>query len=317
MPARTSIALNFRAEAYDFPDGSVDAGTVMSWLDKAGYAMAATWTRTNVVAAYVGNMRFQHSVPVESTVVVQARLIRTGKKTVHVQTRLLLPEQLDEDGKPTVSTQCVLIYTAVNDAGDPVPVPPWEPTTEGGLARRALAERRGVEHRAGEDALDTAVFPEPEDTSAEIVTLRFVASTKEVPRGGKVPGGTVLRWIDTAADVCAARWVGASVVAVFAGGVRFLREVRSGDLVEIEARLVHTTKRSVYVVIRARTGSRTSRDMHSFAHGVSVMVSTGADGKAREVPAWEATTAEEKVLEEMSVDLVELRNRVVYEWARS
>lgn len=317
MPARTSLALNFRAEAYDFPDGAVDAGTVMSWLDKAGYAMAATWTGTNVTAYYVGNMSFQYSVPVETTVVVQARLIRTGKRTVHVQTRLLLPERLDDEGKPTVSTQCVLAYTAVDDDGNIVPVPTWEPVTESAKARRDLAERRGEAHRTGEDALDTAEFPDKYETSAEVVTLRFIASSTDVPPGGKVPGGTVLRWIDTAADVCAARWIGQSVVAVFAGGVRFMHAVRARELIEIEARLVHTTARSVYVVIRARTGARTSREMTPFAHGVSVMVTTGAVGRAQPVPQWEPATEEERALEQMSVELVELRNRVVYEWART
>ena len=40
MP-RSSVALQFRAEAYDHPDGSVDAGTVMTWIDKTAYAAAA------------------------------------------------------------------------------------------------------------------------------------------------------------------------------------------------------------------------------------------------------------------------------------
>src|SRR5690625_2034336 len=60
MRSRSSITLHFRAEAYDHPSGYVDAGTVMSWLDKAGYAAAATWAGSNVVATYIGNMRFGH-----------------------------------------------------------------------------------------------------------------------------------------------------------------------------------------------------------------------------------------------------------------
>src|SRR5699024_3633406 len=92
MRSRSSITLHFRAEAYDHPSGYVDAGTVMSWLDKAGYAAAATWAGSNVVATYIGNMKFGHPVPVDTQITAQARLIYTEDTQVHVQGRLTLPE---------------------------------------------------------------------------------------------------------------------------------------------------------------------------------------------------------------------------------
>mgnify|MGYP006189876661 CR=1 FL=1 len=102
--------------------------------------------------------------------------------------------------------------------------------------------------------------PAPDgELTAETVVLRFIANTREVYPGEKVQAGAVMRWIDEAANVCATRWSGLPVVAVFAGGVRFYQPVRVGDLVEIEARLVHTSARSMHVSIRARAGDRRER----------------------------------------------------------
>ena len=42
--------------------------------------------------------------------------------------------------------------------------------------------------------------------TAPRATLRFLAAPTDVNWGGKVHGGTVMRWIDEAAYVCAAGW---------------------------------------------------------------------------------------------------------------
>ncbi|MFC7401674.1 acyl-CoA thioesterase [Citricoccus sp. GCM10030269] len=314
MPTHSSIALQFRAEAYDHPDGSVDAGTVMTWIDKTAYASAASWSGTNVVSSYVGNMHFAHPVPVETRVIVQSRVVLTGRTSVHVQTRVVLPEVKDENGKSTVSTECVMIYVAVDADGNSIPVRPWEPETPEEIERARLAELRGNIRREVEEAMIAAPPPVDELTS-ESVFLRFVAATREVYPGEKVQGGTVMRWIDEAANVCASRWSGLNVVAVFAGGVRFYQPVRVGDLVELEARLVHTSPRSMHVSVRARAGDRRDRELSLIAHGLTVMVSTGADGRAMPVRQWSAETEQDQALERRALELVGLRNKAAHEWA--
>lgn len=315
MRARNSISLQFRAEAYDYPDGYVDAGTVMDWLDKTGYAAAATWARATVLTNYVGNMRFKHSVPVETTVLVQARLIYTGRHSVHVQTRLVLPESVDDSGEPIVSTECVMVYVAVDQSGQKQKVRQWEPSTEKAKKRQQIAQHRVKEHEASEKTLAAVEFPDVAETTAEVLTLRFVANSADTYLGEMIQGGTVMRWLDEAADVCAARWSLKHVVAVFAGGVRFYNSVYAGDLVEVEARLVHTSARSMHVVVRAWSGSRRSQELNTVARGVSVMVSAGKEGRAQEVPQWVPSTEDERELEQACVDLVNMRNRLDYDWS--
>jgi acyl-CoA hydrolase len=312
MP-RSTVALQFRAEAYDHPDGSVDAGTVMTWIDKTAYAAAASWSGGDVVGSYVGNMHFANPVPVETRVIVEARVVHTGRTSVHVQTRVLLPDIRDENGKPVVCTECVMVYVAVDAAGTPVPVRPWEPSTQEDREHEQMAMARQTIRREIEDALVGAPFRG--EMTAETVVLRFIASTREVYPGEKVQAGVMMRWIDEAANVCASRWSGLPVVAVFAGGVRFYQPVRVGDLVEIEARLVHTSPRSMHVSVRARAGDRREREPRLIAHGLTVMVSTGADGRAVPVKQWRAVTEQDQALERRALELVGLRNKAAHEWA--
>jgi acyl-CoA hydrolase len=312
MP-RSSVALQFRAEAYDHPDGSVDAGTVMTWIDKTAYAAAASWSGGDVVGSYVGNMHFANPVPVETRVIVEARVVHTGRTSVHVQTRVLLPDTRDENGKAVVCTECVMVYVAVDPAGAPIPVRPWEPGTEEDREHEQMAMARQTIRREIEEALVGAPFLG--EMTAETVVLRFIANTREVYPGEKVQAGAVMRWIDEAADVCASRWSGLPVVAVFAGGVRFYQPVRVGDLMQIEARLVHTSPRSMHVSVRARAGDRREREPKLIAHGLTVMVSTGADGKAVPVKQWRAVTEQDQSLERRALELVGLRNKASHEWA--
>ena len=203
MRSRSSITLHFRAEAYDHPSGYVDAGTVMSWLDKAGYASAATWAGSNVVANYIGNMRFGHPVPVDTQIAAQARLIYTEGTQVHVQARLALPEVLGDDGEPTVATWVVIVYEAIDAQGEPRVVKEWEPRTEAGHRRRAIAKTRAIEHARGEDALVQVSFPTIGDYRRSVL-LSFIAHAAEVTPGFRLQGGALMNWLDEAA-LCARR----------------------------------------------------------------------------------------------------------------
>lgn len=353
MARRSSVALQFRAESYDHPDGTVDGGTVMTWIDKTAYAAAASWSGTNVVTSYVGNMHFAHPVPVETRVVVQARVVHTGATSIHVQTRVILPDlpggpagsaeaaggvsaagvsrgaaggggaagATGADGagteppsaEPVVCTECVMVYVSVDERHRAQPVRPWEPDTPAQMERERLAKIRSHMRREVEELIASA--PRPEGSTAERIVLRFLAATKDVYPGETIQGGAVMRWIDEAADVCASRWCGESVVAVFAGGVRFYEPVHVGDLVELEARLVHTGPRSMHVSVQARAGDRRNPVPSLIAHGLAVMVATGEDGRAQEIRQWVPTTEADRVIERRAVELVGLRNRFAHEWA--
>lgn len=86
-----------------------------------------------------------------------------------------------------------------------------------------------------------------------IVRFRFLAEPTDVNFGGKVHGGMVMKWIDQASYACAAQWSGHYCVTVSANAIRFIRPILVGQLITVEARIVHTGKSSmhIYVVVRA------------------------------------------------------------------
>ena len=86
-----------------------------------------------------------------------------------------------------------------------------------------------------------------------IVEFRFLAEPTDVNFVGKVHGGIVMKWIDQASYACAAQWSKRYCVTVSANAIRFIRPVLVGQLISVEARIVHTGKSSmhIYVVVRA------------------------------------------------------------------
>src|SRR5690606_1039674 len=110
------------------------------------------------------------------------------------------------------------------------------------------------------------------------------------------------------------RWAGKPAVAVFAGGVQFYHGVYVGDVVEIEARIVHTTERSMYLVVRAWSGKPEQRDLRPVAQSIAIMV-VAEEGKAEPIPSWQPQTEAEKQLQQRAIELVSMRNKNVYEWS--
>lgn len=312
-----ALSLDFRADSFDHPSGIVDAGTAIAWIDKVGYAVAASWSGSFVRARYMGNMQFRHPVPVDRPATVQARVVHTAGSDVHVQTRLLLPELPDAAGAPTVCTSSIAVYTAEED-GALLTVPEWVPSTPAQLERDEQARRSTVARRRVERAMAALPFPASAADLEEMTTLSFLAPATEATVGGTVNAGALMRWVDEAAGVCAARWTGhENVVAVFAGGVRFVRNVRVGDLVRVDALLVHTSERSMQVALRVYSGRRTSLQPRLVAHSISVMVDVSPEGRAREVRRYEPRSDAAKRLETSAVELVRLRSEVGSAWTSS
>jgi acyl-CoA hydrolase len=83
------------------------------------------------------------------------------------------------------------------------------------------------------------------------ITLRFLAEPSTINFGGKVHGGTVMKWIDEAGYACATRWAKRYCVTVSVGSIRFQRPIMIGDLVEVQARLAYTGSTSMNIAVEA------------------------------------------------------------------
>ncbi|GAA3063675.1 MULTISPECIES: acyl-CoA thioesterase [Actinomycetes] len=302
MSRRSTIELTFQEVKGTSKETTVAGGVVVDWIDKTAYACAASWTRTACVTSYVGNMHFTTPVPRDTPVTVQARVVHTGRTSVHIQTRVLV--QHPEQGW-LVCTECYMIYVAVGDDGEAVTVAPFEPSSDLELRRSVDATQRMVYRRQVEETISS--MPEDMGTS-EALTLRFLADTDEKYPDGKIRGGAVMKWMDRAAEICAERYSGYDVAAVLTGGVRFYRPITTGDLVEVDARLVLTGSKSMHVLVRVRAGARWEKHPEVVAYGLPVMVAPDGAGSARHITPWQPISDEDHAIAEKARRLRDLRN---------
>lgn len=298
------VTLRFLAAPTDKGhSGSVDAGTVLEWVDKAAYAAAVGWSKSYCVTAYVGNIHFADPVNVGDMVEVTATIVYTGRTSMHIQT--VVSSGDPKGGTPTMRSQCLVIFVAVGPDGRPVPVPPWVPRTEAESEAQAHAVARITVREAIEASMKRQEYTD--SGTAERVVLRFLAAPTDVNWGGKVHGGTVMKWIDEAAYVCASRYCGRDAVAVFSGGVRFYRPLLIGDVVEVEARLVYTGTKGMHIAVHVRSGSPKGREMHVTTYCLTVMVARDESGTAVRVPPWVPVSEEDRRLWEHARELLEIR----------
>ena len=149
-----------------------------------------------------------------------------------------------------------------------------------------------------------------EDTDACRETLRFMAAPTDVNWGGKVHGGIVMRWIDEAATLVAERWHRGSVIAVYAGGVRFYRPLLIGAVVEVEARLIYTGHSSMHVSVHVRSGNPRTGEMRTTTHCTMVLVALDEDGHKQHVRSWNPQRPEDLALQEHAKALIDIRERL-------
>ncbi|WP_243077206.1 acyl-CoA thioesterase [Microbacterium sp. SS28] len=309
------ITLRFMTTPADTAAGgrSIAAGSVMEWIDKAGYACAVGWAGAYCVTAYVGNVRHRRPIPPGSLIEVQARLVHTGRTSMHVVVTVSSAEV--ETRRYTPATTCILIFVAKGPDGRPAEVPAWQPASRSDHKLAAAALERIPSRTEIKRLMLGEDYGAP--TRAPRVTMRFLVPPGVVNWGGKAHGGTVMRWIDEAAYACAASWArdgdaASAAVAVYSGGIHFFAPVRIGDLVEVEARIVYTSAHSMHLSIRVSTSDpRTPRELTLTTQCLSVFVVPGEDGVALTVPAWEPATAEDVRLWDHTREILRLREGIV------
>lgn len=132
------MTLRFLAEPTDVNfGGKVHGGAVMKWIDQAGYACAVGWSSCYCVTVYVGGIRFYQPILIGSMVEVEARLIYTGRTSLHIAIDVRARDPKHDAFTDT--THCVIVFVAVGADAAPVSVCPWTPHTPEQVAWHAHA----------------------------------------------------------------------------------------------------------------------------------------------------------------------------------
>lgn len=299
------ITLRFLAAPFDVAriNGKVHHGKILEWIDKAGYACAVGWCRCYCVTAYVGNIRFSRPIEPGHIVEVTAKVIYTGRTSMHV---LCYVQAADpRDGSLFEACSCLLVFVAIDEHGRPRPIPAWTPTVSVDRAQADEA-RRAMGLRSEVESMMSAQTYDDESPRTRSVT-RFLAAPTDVNWGGKVHGGNVMHWIDEAATLCGTKWTATECISVYAGGVRFYRPMQIGDLVELEARLLHTGEHTMHISIHVSSGDPRTSEKQLTTHCLAVVTPLDNDGRPAAVRPWLPETAEDRRLDKHAVELANIR----------
>lgn len=304
-----SITLRFLATPQDSTAGGeiVSAGSMLEWIDKAGYACAVGWSGGYCVTAYVGNVHFARPIAAGDLIQANARIIQTGRTSMQV---LVVIETADVETRVySRATHCLLVFVAVDADGQPREVPRWEPRDDEDRALHGNAEERLAARRGILDAMLAQQYGDEGTTPR--TTFRFLAAPAVANWGGNAHGGTVMRWIEEAAFACAAGWSSTDAVAVYSGGIHFFRPIRIGHVVEVDARLIHTGAHSMHVAVHVRSGSPTEPGVLApTTQCMTVFVDRGPDGRARAVAPLPLVSDEDIRLDAHALALIDARARL-------
>jgi len=130
--------------------------------------------------------------------------------------------------------------------------------------------------------------------SDSLVTLSQVMNPEHVNVMGNVHGGVVMKLIDEAGGLCAARHARRPTVTVAVDSLEFLTPVHIGDLVTFDAHLtfVGRTSMEVEVCVEAEEILTGARRLTNVAY--VVYVALGNDGRPTEAPPLILETDDER-----------------------
>lgn len=122
------------------PINNLFGGELLARMDRAASIAARRHSRRIVVTASVNHVAFNKAIPLGSVVTVLAKVSRTFKTSMEVYLDVWTEDR--ESGRRLKANEAIYTFVAVDDMGQPVPVPKIVPETELEKERFEAALRR-------------------------------------------------------------------------------------------------------------------------------------------------------------------------------
>ena len=122
------------------PLNNLFGGELLARMDRAASIAARRHSRRIVVTASVNHVAFNKAVPLGSVVTVEAKVTRNFKTSMEIYLDVWIEDR--ESGRKSKANEAIYTFVAVDDTGNPVPVPAIEPQTELEKERYEAALRR-------------------------------------------------------------------------------------------------------------------------------------------------------------------------------
>ncbi|MDO5509943.1 MAG: acyl-CoA thioesterase [Weeksellaceae bacterium] len=126
---QNKIVFQFLSEPTDVNyGGKVHGGAVMKWIDQTGFSCATMWSESYCVTVYVGGIRFYKPIHIGDLVRLEAQIIYTGRTSMHIAINVYSRKVSERDFEK--KTHCIIVFAAVDEDGNTVEVPKFQPTTD-------------------------------------------------------------------------------------------------------------------------------------------------------------------------------------------
>jgi len=125
---------------------------------------------------------------------------------------------------------------------------------------------------------------------------------------GDLMGGNLMRWMDIAGGICAARHCEAHVVTASVDHVSFKRPIKVGDVITITATVTRAFNTSIEVYLKVKTGKVTQNEMATSNSAFMTFVALDPyTHKPKQVPKFEPSSENERTLFESAERRREIR----------
>lgn len=122
------------------PIGNMFGGELLARMDRAASIAARRHSRRIVVTVSINNVAFSKMIPLGSVVTIEAKLSRAFKSSMEVIMDVWIEDR--ESGVRSKSNEGIYTFVAVDEMGQPVPVPLLIPETKLEKERYEAALRR-------------------------------------------------------------------------------------------------------------------------------------------------------------------------------
>ena len=320
------------------PSGNVHGGTVLKMIEQAGSIVAVRHCNKTpsedgnhlmAVLARVNHMDFHQPMFVGEVAQLQAAVTYASPHSVEVTVDVWAENVMTGSHRHTNSA--TLWYVAVPadvqglKAGNPLkamPVPQLEGLSEVDLAkgrkryeaqkrdRKSKADRNGTPQMFGHyQACVPHGAVEEHTVLASQTTLSNIVLPSDCTTTGHYMGGPLMKIMDNAAGICAARHCRSHVVTACLDAIDFHSPIMNAEVVFVTARIVFTSTRSIEIEVTTESeglhpGSRRITNTAYFT-----FVSLGKDMRAAPVPPLKVVNDEERERFEEGRKRYELRKK--------
>jgi len=147
-------------------------------------------------------------------------------------------------------------------------------------------------------------------SSPHKTSFQFISEPSDVNFGGKVHGGSVMKWIDQAAYTCARTWSESYCVTVYVGGIRFYKPINIGEVIKIDCAVIYTGTSSIHIMVEVYSRSFSERKFEKKTHCIIIFVAVDEKGEPKKVKPWVPKTEKEHKLQEYALKLKTLREEI-------